>query len=461
MKRAHGWQLGRTSERYESGGRGPGTVSSGADDPGGVSYGTYQLSSKAGTLREYLDQSTYQKHFDGLAPGTPSFNNKWKELAQNETGFGLDQHRFIKATHYDVQANRLKAMGLDLTNFGPAVQDALWSTSVQYRNLTRDIVDNGLRTKFGDNYQLTSLSDHDIVEAIQDYKVIHNDRLFSKAPPWIRRSILGRIESERMDLKDLVDEGAHTAGTHLTTPHADKATMRFGARGPEVSDLQADLAALGYSNPDGGPLQADGHYGRLTVAAVKDFQIDNGLTSDGIAGEHTFSEMQRQRSLHYDTPALIAELDGPPAVRFNGLAPTNRAPMLSTPYEPAVLETTSPSVNPFANPNHQAHGIYSELKERIPNASENRLAEMTAACRMAGIEPGCLGDIYIGKDEILLLPDGPGMRAVVNNARPAPPFEQSAQEVEAFDLQQATMTAQLAPQREGQQMNGPGGPRVA
>src|SRR5262249_46471025 len=40
--------LGSLSEKYESGGRGPGTVSTGKGDLGGVSYGTYQLSSKVG-----------------------------------------------------------------------------------------------------------------------------------------------------------------------------------------------------------------------------------------------------------------------------------------------------------------------------------------------------------------------------------------------------------------------------
>ncbi|HFP9633493.1 TPA: hypothetical protein ACHOQV_005292, partial [Escherichia coli] len=51
MKKSSGiWPLGKTSERYESGGRGPGVISSGKGDHGGVSYGMYQLSSKMGTV---------------------------------------------------------------------------------------------------------------------------------------------------------------------------------------------------------------------------------------------------------------------------------------------------------------------------------------------------------------------------------------------------------------------------
>ncbi|MEO7404886.1 MAG: hypothetical protein ABIU95_14560, partial [Burkholderiales bacterium] len=48
------WEhLGKLSAKYESGGRASGTVSSGKGDPGGVSYGSYQLSSKVGTAQKF------------------------------------------------------------------------------------------------------------------------------------------------------------------------------------------------------------------------------------------------------------------------------------------------------------------------------------------------------------------------------------------------------------------------
>src|SRR5687767_14964365 len=52
------------------------------DDRGGVSYGTYQLSSNAGTLREYLNQSRYGSEFQGLTPATPAFNTRWRDVAR-------------------------------------------------------------------------------------------------------------------------------------------------------------------------------------------------------------------------------------------------------------------------------------------------------------------------------------------------------------------------------------------
>ncbi len=40
------WQLGKTSKQYESGNNGPGTISTGKGDNGGMSYGTYQIETK-------------------------------------------------------------------------------------------------------------------------------------------------------------------------------------------------------------------------------------------------------------------------------------------------------------------------------------------------------------------------------------------------------------------------------
>ena len=176
------WRLGQNSERYETGGRGAGTISSGRGDNGGASYGTYQLSSRMGTLAEYLAQSPYGEQFRGLTPVTPAFDRRWRELAASDPGFAQDQHDFIKRSHYDVQHARLRAAGLDLTDRGPAVQDAVWSTSVQFRNLTLPIVSKGLEERYGAGYRLDELSDRQIVEAIQDYKIAHNRELFSRSP---------------------------------------------------------------------------------------------------------------------------------------------------------------------------------------------------------------------------------------------------------------------------------------
>src|SRR6185503_8897206 len=48
--------LGELSAKYETGGRGPGVVSTGSGDPGGVSYGSYQMASKMGTVVRFVAQ---------------------------------------------------------------------------------------------------------------------------------------------------------------------------------------------------------------------------------------------------------------------------------------------------------------------------------------------------------------------------------------------------------------------
>jgi hypothetical protein len=202
------YHLGEISERHE--GAGPATISTGRGDHGGVSYGTYQLSTHTGTIGEYLDSSSYGDDFRGLTPNTPAFDEKWRALANRDPEFGRDQTRFIKETHYDIEVLRLKDSGIDLTARGPAVQEALFSTSVQYRGLTKGIFERGLKAAYGDDYVLSQLSDKDIVVAIQDYKIAHNDVYFRSSSPKVRESILDRAANEKDELVAL-SEGAGAA----------------------------------------------------------------------------------------------------------------------------------------------------------------------------------------------------------------------------------------------------------
>lgn len=126
--------LGSVSAKYESGGRGVGTISSGKGDAGGVSYGTYQLASKTGTMAKFLQSPEGKKYgamFGSASPGTPEFNRIYSEIVkQDSEGFNKAQHDYIKRTHYDPVAQYATKAGMDLSN--PATQEALWSQSVQH-----------------------------------------------------------------------------------------------------------------------------------------------------------------------------------------------------------------------------------------------------------------------------------------------------------------------------------------
>lgn len=195
------WKLGQTSRQYEVGSRGDaGTVSSGRGDYGGVSYGLYQMSSKQGTVGKFVDLY-YKDFFKGTEPGTPEFSSRWKTLAREDSTFADKQHDFIKKTHYDPQIQNLKQRGIDLTQRGPAVQDAIWSTSVQFGGGT-SIIRRAL-SRFNN---INDVSDDKIIEAIQDYKIVNNSSLFRSSSSSVRKSTLNRAKEEKESLLTLLKE---------------------------------------------------------------------------------------------------------------------------------------------------------------------------------------------------------------------------------------------------------------
>lgn len=64
-------------------------------------------------------------------------------------------------------------------------------------------------------------------------------------------------------------------------------TLRRGARGEEVVELQTKLAK------DGSTLEIDGIFGIGTLSAVKSFQKRHGLTVDGIVGPKTWAKLDK------------------------------------------------------------------------------------------------------------------------------------------------------------------------
>jgi hypothetical protein len=136
-----GHRLGSLSERFESGGRGPGTVSGGVGDPGGVSYGTFQLSSRTGTAARFMvaEGAAWAREFGRAAPGSAAFSRVWRRVAEREgEAFGAAQHAFIERTHYrPAVAAVFEETGLDLDSRHPAVRDAAWSVAVQHGRAAR------------------------------------------------------------------------------------------------------------------------------------------------------------------------------------------------------------------------------------------------------------------------------------------------------------------------------------
>ena len=138
-------ELGILSKKYEAPG-GVGTVSTGVGDPGGVSYGSWQLSTNAGTLGAYLkDTPEYAKFFGNARPGTPEFTQRWKEIAKADPkGFEKSQHDFLYKKNFKGVLDYATSKGIDTSS--RAIQNVLWSQAIQHGlKGNKTIINNALK----------------------------------------------------------------------------------------------------------------------------------------------------------------------------------------------------------------------------------------------------------------------------------------------------------------------------
>ena len=82
---------------------------------------------------------------------------------------------------------------------------------------------------------------------------------------------------------------APSAGSSSASPAAPaRPTLRLGAKGDSVREMQSLLLRAGESLPRYG---ADGDFGSETLAAVRSFQRRHGLVVDGICGSKTWGKL--------------------------------------------------------------------------------------------------------------------------------------------------------------------------
>ena len=196
--------LGALSAKYETGGRGCGTVSTGAGDYGGVSYGSYQMASKMGVPTKFVTQPGFPwlGDFANLTAGTAPFTAVWKRIAAEQPdAFQRAQHSYIKKTHYDLLvAKILSDDGLDVNTRSRALQDVVWSTAVQHGPGTPIVhrACSSLACKPTDaNY------DELLIRAIYAErgrkKTDGNLAYFSKSSPSVQTGVANRFKSELQD----------------------------------------------------------------------------------------------------------------------------------------------------------------------------------------------------------------------------------------------------------------------
>lgn len=146
------YSLGSLSKKYES--AQGGSQSIGYDRNGGTSYGTYQLSSRAGTFSRFLQyleekEPEWAKELKNAGSAntggrTGAVPAKWKELcAQNPERMQELEHSFIVKSHFEPVMNYVRENWKG--SISPALKEVIFSTAVQHGvSGAKHIVDQAL-----------------------------------------------------------------------------------------------------------------------------------------------------------------------------------------------------------------------------------------------------------------------------------------------------------------------------
>lgn len=161
-------KLGALSQAYEGD---PGEVGGGS----GGSYGSWQIiaANMPDFLENYLVNSNpeYYRRLKAAGPvGSESFNDEWRSIGESDPdGFREDQRKYIAATHYATQVNKVRSeTGLDITQQSRAVQEAVWSAAVQQGPHNSVIVNAINRAGGAGSFNMSEESQAKLLKAIYE-----------------------------------------------------------------------------------------------------------------------------------------------------------------------------------------------------------------------------------------------------------------------------------------------------
>jgi hypothetical protein len=265
-----GKDLGAVSAKYESGNRGVGTVSSGAGDAGGVSYGAHQLSSKTGSMSKFLaseEAKPFAEKFAGLRPGSSEFNAAYKSLAGSKgEDFAKAQHDYITRTHFDpLAAKTQNDLGFDISKADRGFKEAVYSTSVQYGAGTNVI------NKAFEGKDINKMSPEERIATLQDYKAATVGSYFKSSSADVQQSVADRAQREKKTLMAVnqqekalgqVDKGKEVANEKpLGTPAAQPTALGSVAKAPEAVQVSSGQVT-GKASP--APIVTSANYSTTT-----------------------------------------------------------------------------------------------------------------------------------------------------------------------------------------------------
>lgn len=134
--------LGKLSAKFESGSDGIAAI--GYDSTGGTSYGKYQIASKVGSMKSFLnflDQEApdLAERLRKAGPANTgsrkgAMPNAWRSIAKEQPErFEQLQEAFIHQSHYKPALEAIEQKtGIDTSHLSAAMREVIWSTAVQH-----------------------------------------------------------------------------------------------------------------------------------------------------------------------------------------------------------------------------------------------------------------------------------------------------------------------------------------
>ncbi len=184
------------ARKYESNGD-PARVSTGNGDLGGVSYGLYQLSSKQGSVKEFLawlcdypvdELANYGRVLSEIEIGSEAFNRQWQEIGTIDPGnFGMLQDTYIKEHYYSRASDLLCKENYCADKHTIAMRAVILSRAVQNgSNGCVELMQLACE-KLGHpnlSYVDDAYFDHDIIAAIYDILIAECDSVRLHGSVW-------------------------------------------------------------------------------------------------------------------------------------------------------------------------------------------------------------------------------------------------------------------------------------
>ncbi len=174
-----------------------GAVSSGAGDHGGVSYGTFQLSSATDGVQGFLGYISNTKEGKMLmkagAVDSEPFKSMWRKLGKTDKHFAELQAQYNIVHYFDPIMKRLSDAGLDFSSYGLGMKAMLDRTSNQFGDAGgASIVTAALHGK-----DITKMSEADVITTIENHKLHNIGTFFRSSSSAIQAGVAREIAMEK------------------------------------------------------------------------------------------------------------------------------------------------------------------------------------------------------------------------------------------------------------------------